>query len=78
MNDKLLFHNKIQTACLIIICIFVIVSSVIGVRQIIRIADSIENVTEKVQEIDIDNLNNTLEKTDALTEALDKIFHIFK
>lgn len=70
---KELLHRRIQTLILVIILVGVILAGLFGKNQIIRIIKCVDTIESKVDDIDMDQINEIVDKTELTIDQVDVV-----
>lgn len=71
VTKKQLFMQKVISGCLAVMVIVLLVGGGILVGHMNRMAAAMEEVAQKVDEIDVESINGTIEETKKLLESVD-------
>lgn len=69
---KQLLMQKIISGCLALLIVILLVGGGILVSHMNRMSAAMQEVADKVEEIDIDSINGTIEETQKLLESVDE------
>ena len=71
VTKKQLFMQKVISGCLAVMIVVLLVGGGILVGHMNRMAAAMEEVAQKVDEIDVESINGTIEETKKLLESVD-------
>lgn len=69
---KQLWMQKVISGCLAVLVVVLLIGGGILVNHMNRMAAAMEDVADKVAEIDVDSINGTIEETQKLLESVDE------
>ncbi|MBO5522188.1 MAG: hypothetical protein J5986_00710 [Roseburia sp.] len=72
LTKKQLLMQKIISACLAVMVVVLLIGGGILVGHMNRMAASMEDVAQKVEEIDMQSVNDAIEETQGLLESVDE------
>ena len=72
VTKKQLFMQKIISGCLAVMVVVLLIGGGILVGHMNRMAEAMEDVAQKVDEIDVETINGTIEETKKLIESVDE------
>lgn len=72
LTKKQLFMQKIISGCLAVMVVVLLMGGGILVGHMNRMAASMEDVMQKVEEIDMQSVNETIEETQKLLKSIDE------
>lgn len=72
VTKKQLFMQKIISGCLAVMVVTLLIGGGILVGHMNRMAAAMEEVAQKVDEIDVETINDTIEETKKLMESVDE------
>ena len=72
VTKKQLFMQKIISGCLAVMVVTLLIGGDILVGHMNRMAAAMEEVAQKVDEIDVETINDTIEETKKLMESVDE------
>ena len=72
VNKKQLLFQKIITGCLMAMVVIQVTVGLIFVSQVKQMTTALNDASEKIQQIDVEGINDAISSTDAMMDSVDE------
>lgn len=72
LTKKQLRFQKIISLCLAVVIVLMLVAGVMAAGYVSRMTQTLESAVEKLQEIDVDGINDAISGTQEMMESVDE------